>query len=364
MNDKLQINDFAVQLDSKKSKLGSSPVPDTVQRNAKIISFINLKGGVGKTTLCLTVGEFLSFAMEKEVLLIDLDSQSNLSSSIVSRNTLEEYRRNKSSIYHLFQDLLSPDPSFAHGWNLEKAIVPPESCSNIYQNTHLSAILSLPELGQFDEDLAEALEKCLKKAGKVTFEQNIKWTVDWRKILKERLEPLRSKYDYILIDCPPSLSLFTSNALVASDYFVTPIAPEYLSIQGLDLITGRLGKLKQRTGLQDMMVKLGGCIINRIDIRRKDHVKLCEDQIYGNKGKFNPFPYWVGDLKPMYIVTDYSYPFEKYGHKWNSVKQKYDFPDTDYRNPKGKLHIPDEGDYYNLFDRLYHLTNEFIRRCK
>jgi Flp pilus assembly CpaE family ATPase len=52
-------------------------------KSAKIISFINLKGGVGKTTLCLTIGEILSFGFSRKVLLIDLDSQSNLSSAIV-----------------------------------------------------------------------------------------------------------------------------------------------------------------------------------------------------------------------------------------------------------------------------------------
>ncbi|HEY9245732.1 MAG TPA: AAA family ATPase [Candidatus Methanoperedens sp.] len=344
----------------KTLKQGSGLESNTVQRNAKIISFINLKGGVGKTTLCLTIGEFLSFAMGKKVLLIDLDSQSNLTSSIVSEPVFNEYRE-KGSIYHLFKGLL--DKEFA-GWNLEHAIVPPTKCSNIEQNTYLSAILSFPDLGQFDEDLADKLEECFEKK----YENNIKIKVgNWRKLLKDRLEPLRSQYDYILIDCPPSLSLFTSNALVASDYYVTPIVPEYLSIKGLELIQKRLGYLMKRKGLNDMKVDFAGCIINRIDIRRKDHKKLCENDIYANKGKFKPFKYWIGDHKPMYIVTDYLFPLNTlgyYGRKWNSVLEKYNFEDREYRNPSGILHIPDEGDVYNLYNRLYHLTTEFIGRCR
>lgn len=61
--------------------------------NAKVISFINLKGGVGKTTICLTVGEILAFALDRKVLIIDLDSQSNLSSAIVTPTVLEDYRK-------------------------------------------------------------------------------------------------------------------------------------------------------------------------------------------------------------------------------------------------------------------------------
>lgn len=160
--------------------LKSNTKSDTAQKNAKIVSFINLKGGVGKTTLCLSIGEFLAFAMKKDVLIIDLDSQSNLTSSIVSPPIIDVYKKKKGSIFHLFNDLLSEEPSF-DVWNLEEAVVPPTSCSNIKNNEHLSAILSLPELGQFDESLADALEKCLKTDGKKL--KNINWTVDWRKIV-------------------------------------------------------------------------------------------------------------------------------------------------------------------------------------
>ena len=160
-------------------------------------------------------------------------------------------------------------------WDIENAIVEHLYCSNIKGNRNLSAILSLPELGQFDEDLADALEGQSRRE----FLSGIRVTVEWRRVLKNHISILRSKYDYILIDCPPSLSLFTSNAIVASDYFVTPISPEYLSKQGLDLIMGRISRLRQR--LADVGIDFAGCIINRVDIRRGDHVRLCEE-IYGH----------------------------------------------------------------------------------
>lgn len=90
--------------------------------NAKVISFINLKGGVGKTTICLTVGEILAFALNRKVLIIDLDSQSNLSSAVVAPAVLEDYRKKKASIYHLFLNLLHPQ-TFKQGWDMHSAIV-------------------------------------------------------------------------------------------------------------------------------------------------------------------------------------------------------------------------------------------------
>jgi chromosome partitioning protein len=339
---------------SERSKPGKS---EPGERKAVVVSFINLKGGVGKTTLCLTIGEILSFAFGKKVLLIDLDSQSNLSSALVPSNDLGTYRKKRGSIYHLFLNLLNPE-KYKHGWDVDNAVI--KSCSNIQRNDNLNAILSLPELGQFDEDLADALEK----GGKSPAASGLKITIEWRRVLKSPLLDLRSKYDYILVDCPPSLSLFTSNALVASDYYVTPISPEYLSIQGLELIQSRLGRLQQRVGSKEMNVQFAGCVINRIDIRRKDHVGLCENPIYSNRGRFQPFRYWVGDLKPMYIVTDYYYPFANLGRKWVSIDEKYNYEDRAFRNPEGVLNIPDEAEHYSLYDRLYKLTKEFMERCR
>ncbi|MBW1999915.1 MAG: AAA family ATPase [Deltaproteobacteria bacterium] len=354
MQEELRIRKGVIR---RKRKTDTHIESESKQQKAVVVSFINLKGGVGKTTLCLTIGEILSFAFGKRVLLIDLDSQSNLSSALVPRQDLESYRKKKGSIYHLFLNLLNPD-KYTQGWDLKNAVV--TSCSNIQKNNNLNAILSLPELGQFDEELADALEK----GGKGPAGSGLKITIEWRKVLNRPLLSLRSQYDYILIDCPPSLSLFTSNALVASDYFVTPISPEYLSIQGLELIQNRLGRLQQRVGTKEMNVRFAGCIINRIDIRRKDHVEICRNPIYSNKGRFLPFRYWVGDLKPMYIVTDYYYPSEKIGRKWVSIDEKYNYEERNFRNPDGVLNIPDETDYYDLYDRLYKLTKEFMKRCR
>lgn len=329
----------------------------SVAKRAKIISFINLKGGVGKTTICLTMAEIMAFAMDKKILLIDLDSQSNLSSAVVPPETLQAFKKKRASIYHLFLNLLHPERS--EQWDIKDAIV--KECSNVRNNGNLSVILSLPELGQFDEDLADVLEKGRNS----TSSSGVRITVEWRKILKNKLESVSNKYDYIFIDCPPSLSLFTSNALVASDYFVTPIAPEFLSIQGLALIQTRLGRLQQRIGAKNMAVQFAGCVINRVDIRRKDHLSICDERVHRERGLFRPFKYWIGDLKPMYIVTDYYYPFAEKDRKWVDVREKYNYQERSFRNPEGTvLYMPDEGDFYSLYDVLFKLCNEFIGRCK
>ena len=294
----------------------------------------------------------------KRVLLVDLDSQSNLTAALIG--DVQEYRKQARSIYHLFRELLqgrSENP----GWDLSSAaITPAGNVDTIRQTRNLSVVISLPELGQFDEELIDYLEQ---RRG-----DRIRIDVAWRKLLQLKIKAVRGQYDYIIIDCPPSLSLFTSNALIASDYFITPMAPEFLSMQGLDLITARLGALRANSELQgSIQVKYAGTIVNRVDIRRGDH----QARLSGILGepRYYPFRNWIGDHKPMYLITDYDHPAQFLRRRWRDLQEKM-IPknmgkDTTFKNPRNSLlRYKDEGDTYTIFDRVRKLTEEFVRRCK
>jgi len=311
---------------------------------ARVVSFINLKGGVGKTTLALAIGEFLAFwGLGQKVLLIDIDGQSNLSYALLPTQTLEEIWQQDKSIYHMFKAALD-----GKDWDIEQAII--KDCSNIRGNTNLHAIVCSPDLGQLDEDILVRLEKGAKIQG------------DFRIVLGEQLKRIKDRYDYVIIDCPPSLSTLTSNAILCSDYWIAPLVPEALSLLGINLIQTRIRGLDDRYKGR-VNIKFAGSILNRIDIRRKDHIREAEG-VYEHSNWFQPFQRWVGDWKPLYLVSDYQYPFENWGVKWVSVEEKYGANEK-RRNPPSPLlnrKLGFDSSFY-IREVIRLLASEFKQRC-
>ncbi|MEE3453549.1 ParA family protein [Dialister sp.] len=155
----------------------------------KIISIINQKGGVGKTTTAVNLSAYLADKGMK-TLLIDEDSQAN------STSGLSKDVKFGSNLYEVL----------LNGEEIEKAIV----------KTAVKKLSILPA----SIDLAGA-------------EIEIASLPHRESLLKRTIEPIREKYDYILIDCPPSLGLMTLNALVASDAIIIPIQAEFYALEGL-----------------------------------------------------------------------------------------------------------------------------------
>jgi chromosome partitioning protein len=185
-----------------------------------IYVFVNQKGGVGKTTSAINIGAFLA-EEGKRVLLVDFDSQANLSSGIGLAGT-------KPSIY----ELISEDASLAD-------TVKPTSVPN------LSAISA-------NIDLSGAAVELIKQEQRYFF-------------LKNALEPARPDYDYILIDCPPSLGILTINGLVAADHVLIPMQCEYFALEGLSLL---LQTIKRVNNLNPSL-DIGGIFFTMFDSRIK-----------------------------------------------------------------------------------------------
>lgn len=185
---------------------------------AKILSFVNQKGGTGKTTSCINVASKLTLDGWK-VLLIDLDPQTNATLSL-GINSAEL----KNSMYDV---LLNHVPlteilkETAKGFNIAPA-------STELTNTDIS------------------LEGHQTR-------------------LKGVLQGLKDKFDYILIDCPPALNLLTINALVASDGVIIPILCDYLSIEGLKQLLNTVEKVKKSF---NRGLKTVGLLPNMVDHRR------------------------------------------------------------------------------------------------
>lgn len=189
-----------------------------MQHQATIISFANHKGGVGKTTTTASVGSILA-SLGKKILLVDMDAQSNLTSSLLKGEQADR------TIY----DALTAS---CRGDSYRLTIFP------IAEN--LDIVPSSLRLASADLELASVMAR--------------------EHILTDILQEKKAEYDYILIDCPPSLGLLTLNAVTASDLVVIPLLAEVLPFQGLTMISDFIRMVKQKLNPK---IEIAGILLTR-----------------------------------------------------------------------------------------------------
>ena len=153
-----------------------------------IYTFANQKGGVGKTTTAINVAAYLAVC-DKRVLVVDIDPQANATSSLGVDKHAPVY-----SIYHALVDGIAVDQIVM-----------------LTKRLHLDLVPSSPALAGAEVELVEVENR--------------------ERSLANVLAPLTSRYDYVVIDSPPSLGLLTVNALVAADAVIIPIQCEYLALE-------------------------------------------------------------------------------------------------------------------------------------
>ncbi len=168
----------------------------------KIVSFSNQKGGVGKTTTCVNMAAYLA-EFGKKALIVDIDPQGNATTGLgFSKSAL------KQSAYNVLID--------------------DEKASENIVHTEVPNLDLLPS----NIDLAGAEVELVYKKSR-------------EKVLKNALAEVRDAYDYILIDCSPSLGLLTINALAAADSVIIPIQSEYYALEGLSQLMNSITLVKQ-----------------------------------------------------------------------------------------------------------------------
>lgn len=232
----------------------------------RVVSFINYKGGVGKTTTTYHIGCSLAEHHGKRVLLVDIDPQSNLSLLCMSYENYDMFRRQQGTIrdlYHRFQK--GQNPLMTEDFIVRDAIRPSE-------NDPIAGVDLLPcDIDLLGEDLGGLVPTISAGRGVNAFQvlqQLAQKTLYQWDFLRCAFHELRDSYDYILIDCPPNLYMMTQNALRASDFYVVTLIPEFLSAVGLDILVRKINDIRNRIGKvaalagedQAFPAKLGGII--------------------------------------------------------------------------------------------------------
>jgi len=198
----------------------------------KVIAIANQKGGVGKTTTAINLAASLA-VLEKKVLIIDADPQANTTSGL----NFSPDNDQKRTLYEVMIGTI----------DIRDALI----------QTELHDLQMIPSHINLVGAEIEMIE-----------------TPDRESILKQRLAPIRDDYDFIIIDCSPSLGLITINSLVAADSVMIPVQPEFFALEGL-------GKLLQTIRLVQNQVNteltIEGFVVTMFDGRTKVHAQVVNE---------------------------------------------------------------------------------------
>ena len=223
---------------------------------AHVISFINLKGGVAKTTTTVAVAEILAGEFGKDVLVIDLDPQTNATIQLISEDKWKELDEQGYTLARLFEDALDPDNArFDLNRTLQKG------ASNVRAVSGLDLLPSSLKLIDIQDSLATI-------SGGKFFAQN---PID---ILRKAVKPVLDDYDYVLIDCPPNLGIITLNGLRISEGYIIPTIPDVLSTYGIPQIVRRVGQFSE--AIAERIEPLG-IVVTKFQRQMPLHVRTVEE---------------------------------------------------------------------------------------
>lgn len=264
----------------------------------KVISTINLKGGVGKTTITVALAEFLAQEENRKVLLIDLDPQTNATVSLIGDNEWKKKNEEGKTLYHLFP--------FGQYWKLPNIrdfiIKGVSTIAGGIDNLHL--LPSSIDLIQLQDELPPF------KQGGFYMDQVVS-------VLNNAILKHLDEYDIVLIDCPPNLSTLTLNGLYISDYYLIPVIPDILSTYGIPQILDRVKDFKKNSKSPKKIEDIG-IIISMYRSATKLHNETIER--LKDKSLNGEYPRIFKTIIPLAIKTAESADFEL---SPNTLKQKY-----------------------------------------
>jgi len=218
---------------------------------ARVIAFVNFKGGVGKTANVVNIGACLAKYHEKKVLVVDLDAQCNSSLWLMKPEELEKHNQDlKQCVYQIFRDRLIGSSVF----DFSKAVVRGVPRREYTLLANLDLLPSAVEMAMMEDQIHQ-----IKSVSAFT-------------ILYQALKSYWGAYDYVFLDCPPNLYTVSKNAIFAAEYCVVPYIPDYLSLSGFRVLADMIDVFYNRLSGQ-MTVRrrpqIAAFIINHFARQRK-----------------------------------------------------------------------------------------------
>ncbi|MEZ5959521.1 MAG: ParA family protein [Hyphomonadaceae bacterium] len=209
---------------------------------ARIISVINMKGGVGKSTTTVSLAETLAHHQRRRVLVIDLDPQTNASIMVAGPEKWNTMREAERTLDFYFESYIVQQKPKPFKQLIEKNV------SDLKGKPDVALCASAPEFRIVERDMIESF---VKRGFQIDMIQ--KWILER---FANGIKNVINDYDYILIDCPPGISLFAEAALIAADTILVPSIPDYVSRLGLITFRKRALRLinERRGGPSQLMV--------------------------------------------------------------------------------------------------------------
>jgi chromosome partitioning protein len=290
----------------------------------KVISVINLKGGVGKTSTTVQLAECLALEHGKRVLVVDLDPQTNATISLIEEEAWEELDKNSQTLFHLFNDKLNGTNTFkmqdaircnVSNLSIANLHLVPSSIKFIDIQDRLSAV---PEYTHYMENPME--------------------------VLKNSIMDFLPNYEFVLIDCPPNLGFITKNGIEISDYYLIPTIPDTLSTYGIPQIIKTIDKYSKARHLK---IKCLGLVMTRFRSISDSHKRGKASLPARFKKMFDEL-----SLPPAPV-------FNTIIPEANRLSEAVDIENQHPRTFKQKYGTTKSGDQY-IYEYIIQLTEEFL----
>ena len=264
-----------------------------------IISTVNMKGGVGKTTLTVNLATCLAKNHQKRVLVLDLDSQISATLSLVSPHEFAKVRKKRRTLSYLLDNIISPNP-----WSKLDIhnLIYPSVCN-------IDGLELLPgDIELYDEYLVSEMlyQKAVQESDR---EFQKVWDDFERDLIKKIVEPIIDDYDFIIMDCAPGYNLLTRSGIAASNYYLLPARPEPLSLVGIQLLERRIAKLKENhQNIKPLNINLLGIVFilsagGLMGRYYKQVMKRVKDDFYPHQLFENSIPMDVNVAKAVDLFT-------------------------------------------------------------